>query len=169
MGSVQSHQVWKEKSETRRRERAQEQQSNPVRVPGSHDKRQKGPDTQFEASGPPRDPNYIPVSNLNFPPRLPLPIDDIDYAPGSPVISPDDFASALAGREADGALPRRTSLLSHTTLDDDEVDDDQQGYGIEGAKGGRVPTLVEWKQPGDRVYITGTFATWSKKYRMHRE
>ena len=170
MGNAQSRQAWREKQEARRREHDQEQQSNPVRVPGSsHDKRQKGPDSQFESSGPPRDPNYIPVSNLNFPPRLPLPIQEEVYTPGSPIISPADLASALDEAGSDGVFRRRTSLLSHTTIDEDETEDDLQSFGLEGARGGTVPTLVEWKQPGDRVYITGTFAAWSRKYRMHRE
>ena len=170
MGNAQSHQAWREKSEIRRRERDQDQQSNPVRVPGSSptDKRQRGPDSQFEPSGLPRDPNYIPVSNLNFPPRLPLPIQEEVYTPGSPIITPADVSSVLIDDDFDGALPRRTSLLSHTTADEDEIDEDQ-GYGLEGTRGGTVPTRVEWKQSGDRVYITGTFAAWSRKYRMHRE
>ncbi|MCJ1289981.1 hypothetical protein MMC34_001516 [Xylographa carneopallida] len=170
MGNAQSRQAWREKQETRKREQEQEQQSNPVRVPGSsYDRRQKGPDSQFESSGPPRDPNYIPVSNLNFPPRLPLPIQEEVYTPGSPIISPADLASALDEAGSNGAFRRRTSLLSHTTVDEDETEDELQSFGLEGARGGTVPTLVEWKRPGDRVYITGTFAAWSKKYRMHRD
>jgi hypothetical protein len=73
----------------------------------------------------------------------------------------------LQDDDVDANLPRRTSLLSHTTLEDD--DGDYEGYGTEATKGKTVPTLVEWKQGGDRVYITGTFASWSRKYRMHRE
>jgi len=170
MGNAQS-QAQRDNIEARRRERHQEQQSNPVRVPGSsQDKRQRGPDSQFEPSGPPGDPNYIPVSNLNFPPRLPLPIQEEVYTPGSPIITPADITSVLnEDGDVDGALVRRTSLLSHTTADDDEIDDDLQAYGLEGARGGTVPTRIEWKQGGDRVYITGTFASWSRKYRMHRE
>ena len=170
MGNAQS-QAQRDNIEARRRERYQEQQSNPVRVPGSsHDKRQRGPDSQFEPSGPPGDPNYIPASNLNFPPRLPLPIQEEVYTPGSPIITPADITSVLNDDgDGDGVLVRRTSLLSHTTADDDEIDDDLQAYGLEGARGGTVPTRIEWKQGGDRVYITGTFASWSRKYRMHRE
>ncbi|MCJ1247204.1 hypothetical protein MMC30_004418 [Trapelia coarctata] len=170
MGNAQS-QSQRENIEARRRERHLEQQTNPVRVPGSsQDKRQRGPDSQFEPSGPPGDPNYIPVSNLNFPPRLPLPIQEEVYTPGSPIITPADITSVLnEDGDVDGALVRRTSLLSHTTADDDEIDDDLQAYGLEGARGGTVPTRIEWKQGGDRVYITGTFASWSRKYRMHRD
>jgi hypothetical protein len=170
MGNAQS-QSQRENIEARRRERQQEQQSNPVRVPGStQDKRQRGPDSQFEPSGPPGDPNYIPVSNLNFPPRLPLPIQEEVYTPGSPIITPADITSVLdEDGDLDGTLVRRTSLLSHTTADDDEIDDDLQVNGLDGARGGTVPTRIEWKQGGDRVYITGTFAEWSRKYRMHRE
>ena len=168
MGNAQSHQKWRDRQEERRRDHEQEQ-SNPVRVPGGSDyRRQKGPDSQFEPSGPPRDPNYIPHSNLNFPPRLPLPIEEEIHTPGSPIISPADLSSALHEDDVDGALPRRSSILSSTTVDEDDNEYDQ-GYMLEGSRGRTVPTLVEWKQGGDRVYVTGTFASWSRKYRMHRE
>ena len=166
MGNAHSHQSWKDKTEHRRREREHEHPSNPVRVPGvSQEKRQRGPDSQFEPSGPPRDPNFIPHSNLHFPPRLPLPIQEEVYTPGSPIISPADVSSALHEDEVDGILPRKSSITSHTTLEDDDLEDELP----EGAKGKTVPTLVEWRQGGDKVYITGTFASWSRKYRMHRE
>ena len=168
MGNAQSHQQWRDRRDVRRREQEQEQ-SNPVRVPGGSDnRRQRGPDSQFEPSGPPRDPNYIPHSNLNFPPRLPLPIEEEVHTPGSPIISPADLSSALHEDDVDGALPRRSSILSSTTADEDDNDYDQ-GYNLDGSRGRTVPTRVEWKQGGDRVYVTGTFASWSRKYRMHRE
>ena len=169
MGNIASHHRLKEKQEAKRKEREVEQ-STPVSVPKSIDgRRQRGPDSQFEPSGPPRDANYIPHSNLNFPPRLPLPIEEEVYTPGSPIISPADLSTALQEYNSDGALPRRTSILSSTTVDDDEVDDDLQAYAQDGSRGRTVPTLVEWKQRGEKVYVTGTFASWSRKYRMHRE
>ena len=168
-GNTSSHQRPRDKQEARRREREGEQ-SNPVSVPKSADgRRQRGPDSQFEPSGPPRDANYIPHSNLNFPPRLPLPIEEEVYTPGSPIISPADLSTALQEYNSDGALPRRTSILSSTTADDDDPDDDLQAYALDGSRGRTVPTLVEWRQSGERIYVTGTFASWSRKYRMHRE
>ena len=166
MGNEQSRQVWKDKQEARKRELEQEQ-SSPVRVPQpAGTRRQKGPDSQFAPSGLPRDPNYIPHSNLNFPPRLPLPIEEEIHTPGSPIVSPADLSSAVLEDDVEGALPR---VLSSTTIDDDDVGDELQGYGADSTKGRTVPTLVEWKQGGDKIYVTGTFASWSRKYRMHRQ
>ncbi len=144
--------------------------STPVRVPrGSDPRRQRGPDTQFEPSGPPRNPNYIPRSNLNFPPRLPLPIEEEVHAPGSPVIPPQGLSSSLHDEDVDGPIPRQSSAISNTTIDEDELGDELQPYPYEAPPGGLVPTLLEWKQGGDRVYVTGTFTNWSKKHRMNRE
>ena len=92
------------------------------------------------------------------------------YTPGSPIITPADINTALNDDgDVDEALPRKLSLLSHTTADDEEIDDDFQPYGLEGGRSGTVPTKITWMQGGDKVYITGTFTHWSKKYRMHRE
>ena len=171
MGNVQAQQQWRDKQDGRKRERGErEEPSNPVTVPRNIDsRRQRGPDSQFEPSGPPRDTNHMPPSNLHPPPRLPLPIEKEAYTPGSPIISPADFSTALQEYNADGVLPRRTSILSSTTVDEDDIDDELQAYALDGSRGRTVPTLVEWKQRGEKVYITGTFASWSRKYRMHRE
>ena len=166
MGNTPSSESSREKQEARRREREQDLQSNPVQVPASgQQRRQRGPSTQFEPSAPPKDVDYVPLSNLNFPPRLPLPIQEEVYTPGSPIISPDDLSSALHEDDVEGTLPHHTSLLSHGTIDEDEEGEMELP---DPAKGKTVPTLIEWKQPGNKVYITGTFAAWSKKYRMHR-
>ena len=168
MGNEQSRQKWKDKvQETESRKK--KEQSTPVKVPQpTESRRQKGPDTQFEPSGPPRDPNYIPHSNLNFPPRLPLPIEEEVHTPGSPIITPADVSSALHQEDVEGALPRQNSIVSTTTVDDDELGDELQPYPFEGSKR-TVPTLVQWKQGGDKVYVTGTFTSWSRKFRMTRE
>ncbi|KAH7357445.1 5'-AMP-activated protein kinase beta subunit, interation domain-containing protein [Pyrenochaeta sp. MPI-SDFR-AT-0127] len=56
-------------------------------------------------------------------------------------------------------------MLSTTTADDDDLGDE-----FKGPNTGRptVPTLIEWEGPGERVYATGTFAGWNKKYKLHR-
>ena len=126
------------------------------------------PETSFEPSGPPGDPNYMPSSILNFPPRLPLPIQEEDHTPGSPIISPQEISSALEEYEIEGRFPKRTSILSNTTLDEDEADDDLQAYGNV-VTGRTVPTTIEWNHGGDRIYVTGSFAGWEKKHRMHRK
>ena len=180
MGNDQSRQKWKEKlgnepsnkkqdkaSENEARKKAREQ-SVPVRVPtNQNSRRQKGPDSQFQPSGPPRDLDYVPHSNLNFPPRLPLPIEEELHTPGSPIITSADLElSALQEDDIDGAILRPTSVLSSATADEDDVGDELQP--LEGSIR-TVPTRVEWNQGGERVYVTGTFTGWSRKFRMHRE
>ncbi|KAL8973212.1 MAG: hypothetical protein Q9183_000114 [Haloplaca sp. 2 TL-2023] len=163
MGNDQSRQRAGE-ADARRRET-----SGPVGVPRDPARRQRGPDTQFETSGPPRDLDYVPPSNLNFPPRLPLPIGEEDHTPGSPIITPADLSSALNEEDVNGVLPRQISVLSSTTVEDDDVAGDElQPYSPNGSKR-TVPTTVRWKQGGDRIYVTGTFTMWSRKYRMHRD
>lgn len=163
MGNEQSRQKAKE-AEARRKEA-----SGPVRVPRGSERRQRGPDTQFEPSGSPQDLDYVPPSNLNFPPRLPLPIGEEDHTPGSPIITPADISSVLHEDEVDGVLPRQISVLSSTTVEDDDVAGDElQPYPLDGPRR-TVPTTVRWKQGGDRIYVTGTFTSWSRKFRMHRE
>ena len=143
--------------------------ATPVKVPhrASDAKRQRGPDTQFEPSGPPRDPNFIPHSNFGLPPRLPLPIGEELHKPGSPIFDAQG-SSALHEYEVDGALPRQISTISNTTLEDDELGSELPQYPHDGGRG-TVPTAVYWKQGGERVYVTGTFTGWSRKYRMSRE
>ena len=110
--------------------------------------------------------NYIvPSSHYSRPPRLPLPIEEEVHTPGSPIISPQDLASPIDHGEIEGALPRRSSMLSSTTADDDELGDEFKGPQGQPT----VPTLIEWEGPGERVYVTGTFAGWNRKYRLHRK
>ena len=159
--------------------------THPVQVPdGGRAARSRGPAAHHgdiePSSVPPTD--YAPLSNLNFPPRLPLPIQEEVYTPGSPIITSADVATdatAIASPEAlmargdaeardgEGTLPHPTSLLSNNTTMDEEEEHEIEGP--EEAKGKTVPTVVKWRQPGTKVYITGTFASWSRKYRMHRE
>lgn len=165
MGNEQSKQRFREVAAQRK------DASGPVRVPRAADreKRQRGPDTQFEPSGPPRDLDYVPLSNLNFPPRLPLPIGEEDHTPGSPIITPADLSSVLNEDEIDGVLPRQGSVLSSATAEDDDVAGDElQPHPLDGPRR-TVPTTLQWKQGGDRIYVTGTFTSWSRKFRMHRE
>ncbi|KAL9031578.1 MAG: hypothetical protein Q9196_000426 [Gyalolechia fulgens] len=167
MGNEQSKQRFREAAAQRKEKEA----SGPVKVPrgSNREGRQRGPDTQFEPSGTSRNLDYIPPSNLNFPPRLPLPIGEEDHTPGSPIITPAEISSALNGDEFDGVLPRQGSVLSSTTAEDDDVAGDElQPYPLEGPRRA-VPTTLQWKQGGDRVYVTGTFTSWSRKFRMHRD
>lgn len=107
----------------------------------------------------------VPSSHFSRPPRLPLPIEEEVHTPGSPIISPTDLVSPLDHSEVEGALPRRTSMLSSTTADDDDLGEE---FKVPTPGRPTVPTLIEWEGAGERVYVTGTFAGWNRKYRLHK-
>lgn len=158
MGNAESIQAYEAEQEARR--------SQPQAVP-----RQRGPDSQFdpiEPSGPPSDPNFIPHSNFGPPPRLPLPIGEEVHTPGSPIISAKGGLSTLYEEDIlEGQLPRPSSAISNTTLEDDEYGSDVDSQAEDNRV--RVPYTVNWKQPGEKVYITGTFTGWNKKFRLEKE
>ncbi|CAF9919514.1 MAG: hypothetical protein GOMPHAMPRED_001839 [Gomphillus americanus] len=175
MGNTQSQEKSQEKHEFRKRDRetrttplpSQSQPQPPpaaavpVDVPIAAPKRRNKDVMSHDIN----ELDYTASSNLNFPhpPRLPLPIQDQLYTPGSPVISPEDLANVVH-EDGGAALPHQTSLLSHTTMDEDEEVDllDQANKGL------TVPARLEWKGPGNKIYVTGTFNGWSKKYRMQK-
>ncbi|KAF2004435.1 carbohydrate-binding module family 48 protein [Amniculicola lignicola CBS 123094] len=107
---------------------------------------------------------FIPASQFSRPPRLPLPIEEEVHTPGSPIISAVDLATPINPDEIDGVLPRKTSVLSSTTVEEDDLGEEFQGP----QNVVTVPTLIEWEGPGERVYVTGTFAGWNRKFRLHR-
>jgi hypothetical protein len=120
----------------------------------------------------PEDEYSLPPASYSFsrPPRLPLPIEEEIYTPGSPVMTPQDIRSPVEPIEGDGELDktgRQTSMLSSTTADEDEIPDDVVFPDSAGQP--LVPTLIEWRQAGERVYVTGTFVDWDKKVRLHRK
>lgn len=133
----------------------------PVPHPNRDDHR---PVPDDPASLEPQDASFIvPSSHYSRPPRLPLPIEEEPVGPGSPIISPADITSPINHDEIEGALPRRSSMLSDRTQDDDDLADE-----FKGPQGQvTVPTLIEWEGPGERVYVTGTFAGWERKFKLH--
>ena len=111
-------------------------------------------------------PYGLPPSNFSRPPRLPLPIEEV-HTPGSPIITPQDISSPIGQADING-LPRRASVLSSTTVDDD--DGDNEAFTADQASlAPSVPMTIEWKGPGDKVYVTGTFVQWDRKFKLHRD
>ncbi len=121
-----------------------------------------------------QDRRYTPVAQLR-PPRLPLPIADVPI-PESPTLLPVDKGNAdVPIFETDDPLstvvpqPRRkSSMLSTTTSSEEEVGEELQPFAVEPTTSQTVPTVIEWNHGGQRVYVTGTFANWEKKYRLHQ-
>lgn len=124
-------------------------------------------------SQPYEDRRYGPVAQLR-PPRLPLPIADVSI-PESPTLMPVDKASDadVPLFDTDGPLAiagphmrRRSSMLSTHTQSEDEVGEELQPYAVNPTSQ-TTPTTIEWNHGGSKVYVTGTFANWEKKYRLH--
>ncbi|EME43680.1 carbohydrate-binding module family 48 protein [Dothistroma septosporum NZE10] len=149
------------------------QHAEPVDVPppaqdGSVDKHDDYTQTGYAES-----PYNLGPANFSRPPRLPLPIEEEVHAPGSPIILPQDLedVSKLENIDVDeGRIPRKTSVLSSTTIDDDDVGDND-AFAAESTHWGdvRVPTMLEWNGQGDKVFVTGTFCNWEKKMKLHRD
>lgn len=139
--------------------------SSPMQVPSAPGRsavRKDAPTT----SGNPLN-TYYGSSHLQRPPRLPLPIGDATATPGSPVMAPPDSQVDSVPFEIDNQVPRASIALDDTHIEDDELDDELQSYAMVGP-GKAVPTVIEWKAAGDRVYVTGTFVNWEKKFRLHK-
>jgi hypothetical protein len=105
--------------------------------------------------------------HLTRPPRLPLPIEEEVHTPGSPIIAPADVDAVapvldLENLENNDTLPRRSSALSNTTIDEEDAEE----LRVDKTKAS-VPTPFEWKEGGEKVYVTGTIFQWNKKHRLH--
>lgn len=144
--------------------------SQPVDVPQSHDGLNEK--EVFEPSGvPAANSPYEPltVTRYDRPPRLPLPIEEEEHKPGSPMGTPEDKSSPLYQNSLDGVIPRRTSVLSSTTVEDEELGDGDMFTADSGPAAPTVPTTVTWHGQGDKVYVTGTFVNWERKFKLHRD
>lgn len=113
------------------------------------------------------DPSGPPIQDMSYhltrPPRLPLPIEEEVHTPGSPLIAPADTIAPVIDIETleSESLARRNSALSNTTIDEEDAEEIQ----IDRTKA-TVPTLFEWREGGDKVYVTGTIFQWNKKHRL---
>lgn len=140
--------------------------SNPVQVPVS---RQSAERDTMAPSAPPMNSYYSASQHLQRPPRLPLPIGDANTIPGSPIMGPEDshIQSMPTDRVMDNHLGSETTDRSSTTIEGDEGGDELQPYSASGI-GKAVPTVIDWNAPGQKVYVTGTFVNWEKKFKLHR-
>ncbi|KAL2828250.1 hypothetical protein BDW59DRAFT_51962 [Aspergillus cavernicola] len=140
--------------------------SNPVQVPISRAAAaRRDPYETVAASEPLHKMYYSASHHLQRPPRMPLPIGDATATPGSPISGPDD-ASPLAPEQT---LGDQTTVVDTniTTIEDDDAVDELQPYASSGVSKA-VPTFIEWTGGGNKVYVTGTFVNWEKKFRLHK-
>ncbi|EKV12275.1 Snf1 kinase complex beta-subunit Gal83, putative [Penicillium digitatum] len=140
--------------------------SNPVQVPVSRHVPGRDP---VAPSAPLLNSYYSASAHLQHPPRLPLPIGDANTTPGSPVLGPEDshIQSLPADRLLDEQMDRNTLAAGHTTTEEEELLDELQPYTTSGM-GKAIPVVIEWTAPAQKVYVTGTFVNWEKKFRLHR-
>ena len=114
---------------------------------------------------PPVNTYYAAPSHLSRPPRLPLPIGDSMSTPGSPI-----GASGSLGATA--TFDNRNLDVYHDrgsgdAIDDEDMTDELEPYPISGVNMA-VPTTIEWHGDGEKVYVTGTFVNWARKFRLHK-
>ncbi|PSS02446.1 hypothetical protein BD289DRAFT_449739 [Coniella lustricola] len=107
------------------------------------------------------------LSNMSFlqrPPRLPLPIEEEVHTPGSPIVAPTENSEPVdaVDLDSDGNIARKSSNLSNTTIDEDDAEE----LRVDKTRP-TVPTRLEWRRGGDRVYVTGTIFHWNRKQRLH--
>ncbi|KIV89258.1 hypothetical protein PV10_08837 [Exophiala mesophila] len=146
------------------------QTSTPIAMPASRSKQDTFDERLEEQRNAYVDRRYTPVARTR-PPRLPLPIADVAI-PESPTLLPVDKSNADVPifdnddpiSPVEPTLRRKSSMLSQTTTEED-VEDELQPFAQDVSR--TVPTVIEWNHPGHKVYVTGTFANWDKKYRLH--
>ncbi|KAG8623161.1 hypothetical protein KVT40_008137 [Elsinoe batatas] len=126
----------------------------------------------LDPTAPSSDAYNLPSASYSRPPRLPLPIDDENYTPGSPILSPTTELPDVPrvdgiDNESETLVNRRTSVVSSNQDEDDE--DEEYEFEEPDPNAPTAPYTVEWKRakPGDKVYVTGSFANWNKKFRLH--
>lgn len=109
-----------------------------------------------------------PISALR-PPRMPIRIAET-VQPDSPNLGPlvkNDSDIIPLYDDGDAQIPRRNSMLSVTTQEEEDVAEELQPFGV-GYTGQTVPYTIEWTGDAEKVFVTGTFAAWDKKYRLRR-
>ncbi|POR35952.1 SNF1 protein kinase subunit beta-2 [Tolypocladium paradoxum] len=99
---------------------------------------------------------------LRGPPRLPLPIEEEVHTPGSPILAADEGLGDVELGESSDGLTRKSSAVSANTVDDEESEE----LRVDKTRP-VVPTRLEWKRGGDKVYVTGTIFQWNRKQRLH--
>lgn len=138
--------------------------SKPVDVPVESSSLRSHTDAAFLT----HDPTPIISNNsmtdmyLQRPPRLPLPIEEEVHTPGSPILAPDETQPDVDLGESSDGMARKGSSLSATTVDEEDAEE----LRVDKTRP-VVPTKLEWKRGGDKVYVTGTIFQWNRKHRLH--
>lgn len=145
--------------------------AKPVAVPNSHNSpasprspRSPRSDDSYEAAIMPHS-SLQEVSYLTRPPRLPLPIEEEVHTPGSPIIAPTESGEPVGdveGLDAGGLSHPPSNLSDNSVLEEDDAEE----LLVDKTRP-TVPTRLEWRHGGDKVYVTGTIFQWNRKTRLH--
>ncbi|KAM3417351.1 hypothetical protein BST61_g5602 [Cercospora zeina] len=147
-------------------------ESQPVDVPvpaANHGGGEDAVPDDYIPTGYSASPYGLPPAHYSRPPRLPLPIEEEVHTPGSPIITPQDITAIKDDDIEEGAIPRIASVRSSTTVDDDDVGDND-AFDTSGLNNGsvKVPYKFAWNGSGEKVFVTGTFCNWDKKIKVPR-
>jgi hypothetical protein len=155
------------------------QSSIPMNVPVAKSKQESVDKSAYEKQwndrpepSPYDDRRYVPPAELR-PQRMPLPIAGEHSVPDSPTLGPLDTGTQDVPifDDDDGLAPekqelrRKSSVMSVGTPGDDDLDEELPQAD---PAAGTVQTIIEWTHAGNRVFITGTFANWERKFKMHQ-
>ncbi|KAK4127489.1 carbohydrate-binding module family 48 protein [Parathielavia appendiculata] len=142
--------------------------AKPVAVPNSHipssSPRSPRSDDGCESAAMPHS-SLQDVSYLTRPPRLPLPIEEEVHTPGSPIIAPADAGAPIddvEGLDAAGLAHPTSNLSDNSVLEEEDTEE----LLVDKTRP-TVPTRLEWRHGGDKVYVTGTIFNWNRKTRLH--
>lgn len=136
--------------------------SKPVDVPTESTSVRASAYPMYADAGFPDPHNSVNDAYLTRPPRLPLPIEEEVHTPGSPILGAEDAPEIEEHSDSSAELTRKSSITSAATLDDD----DSQELRVDRSRP-TVPTRIEWKRGGEKVYVTGTIFQWNRKQRLH--
>jgi hypothetical protein len=111
---------------------------------------------------------YLPQPQFSRPPRGPLPIEEEVHDPGSPIpVADDEQPEPVPQGIEEGIFEQVTALMDDDAGSIGEPEDLFGATGIEGLA--KIPTVLEWKGAGTKIFVTGSFAKWDKKYKLHRK
>ncbi|KAK2749447.1 hypothetical protein FQN57_006381 [Myotisia sp. PD_48] len=132
-----------------------------------HQGQQEQQEQSSSYSQPPHMYYPVPTSQLTRPPRLPLPIVDTMTAPGSPLTTSGSLGAAATFDRANmEGLTEKSDL--EIMADEDDGGDDVFGSSSPGGYSKTVPTTIEWRGGGEKVYVTGTFVNWDRKFKLFK-
>jgi len=101
---------------------------------------------------PPMGVNVQPTSPSPFAPNV------NPFAPSAGAAGKQEMPPAPGMRQGRGSMESTAASIEDEVLAPQECDDARS-----------IPTLIQWPHPGTKVYVTGTFCAWEKRYRLTKK